>query len=67
MSQPATTSEIANYLDSLLAVNSSRYLSELNRIKQNGYRVFRNSQGKHKVQTDVNSMFGNIFGGLFNG
>ncbi len=43
-------SEVAQHLDSLLAINDKTYPLVLEQVKRNGYRVFRNSQGKHQVR-----------------
>lgn len=60
-----TTEEMATELNRLYFLNPDMYLRKLNILKQNGYKVLRNSKGKHKVQIDFSQSFGDIFGGLY--
>ena len=55
------TQEIIDKLDRLYWTDMQGYIEYLNKIKQAGYKVFRNSKGKHKV----NGIFDFIFGGIF--
>lgn len=55
--------EIADRLDKLYWTDTQGYIEYLNRIKSNGYKIFRNDKGVHKVK----SIFEDIFGGIFNG
>ena len=61
-----TLEEIASYLDQLLATQPLKYPNELAAIKNKGYKVLRNSQGKHRVQLSMEShdLF-KMFGGMF--
>lgn len=71
---------IAEELDRLYQFDMDKYLSECNLWKKHGYRIFRNSDGKHKVVASpqkarmdkLNEAIGrdgsdiyNAFGGIF--
>lgn len=46
-----------------------KYDDKLSAIKGMGYKVFRNSEGRHKVKppenVDIYSAFGEVFGDIF--
>lgn len=51
-----------------------KYEDKLSSVKMMGFKVFRNSEGRHKLQqvegegaTDIYSAFGGIFGDIFGG
>lgn len=63
-------------LDRLYEFDITKYVDECNHWKRCGYRVLRNSEGKHKIvppqtasgqSVDINEAFGGIFGQIFNG
>ncbi len=57
------TQEIIDRLDRLYWTDMQGYIEYLNKVKQAGYKAFRNSKGKHKVE----SIFGDIFDQILNG
>ena len=69
---------IAENLDRLYKYEMDKYVGELDFWKSKGYKVYRNSDGIHKVVeppkkqedyygTDLNTAFGGIFNQIFNG
>ena len=44
------TKEYSDTLDKLYFTDPLRYLKYLNELKSKGYKVLRNSKGKHKVE-----------------
>lgn len=59
--------EYQEKLDKLYFTDPQRYMDYLQKVKSAGYKVLRNSKGKHKVELDYNSIFGGIFGDIFSG
>lgn len=59
--------EIVKELDKLYFTDPERYLQRLQIIKNSGYKVLRNAAGKHKVEVNMNAIFGSIFGDIFKG
>lgn len=62
--------QYASQLDKTYGTDSYNLLLE--DIKRKGYKVLRNSQGKHKLKernysfgNNFDEIFGNIFGGLY--
>ena len=55
--------QYASQLDNAWGTNS--YYSLLDSIKKKGYKVLRNSRGKHKLEE--RNPFGDIFGDIWNG
>lgn len=63
-----TVEEMAAELDRLYFLDPEMYLRKLNTLKQNGYKILRNSKCKHKVQINgFGGCFGDIFGDILNG
>ena len=66
---------IANELNRLYQFDVDKYVSECNKWKKLGYRIYRNSEGQHKVVEPPKNMytqmfgseFGNIFADIFGG
>jgi hypothetical protein len=65
---------IKNELDRLYEFEIDKYIKEVDDLKRMGYKIYRNSEGKHKVverskpqQVDIYSAFGGIFGDIFGG
>lgn len=58
-------SEIIKNLNELYVSDPQKYSDYLRNVKDEGYKVFRNSAGKHKVELDIYSAFGGIFGDIF--
>lgn len=58
------TEKIVTQLDRLYWSDSHQYNQYCNNLKSYGYRIFRNSEGKHIVKNDVMDFFGNLFGGF---
>lgn len=58
---------IVNELDRLYEFDTDKYVSECNYWKSKGYRIFRNSEGKHKVVVpqDVNSNANELLNKLY--
>ena len=59
-------------LDKLYLTDKSKYEVEIKTLKNIGYKIYRNSDGEHKVikplkQDDIYSAFGGIFGEIFGG
>ena len=61
-----TNQEIQNRLDTLFKGDRDKYLEHVETLKGVGYRVFRNSEGKHKVEYNT-QYFQQVFGGTFKG
>ena len=61
------TEDLVKELDKLYFTDPERYLQKLQNIKNSGYKVLRNAAGKHKVEVNMNAMFGGIFGEIFGG
>ena len=73
------TDTIAQELNRLYEFEVDKYIAECDHWKRMGYKIFRNSEGKHKVveppqpkyvegkPVDLNTAFGGIFGEIFNG
>lgn len=60
-----TIQEMENRLNQLYWTDSEAYLRQLEMIKGMGFRVFRNSKGKHKVQADMSKNgWGSFMGAL---
>ena len=59
-----TDEEIVNKLNNLYATDKEEYEKHVETLKGVGYRIFRNSDGKHKVGYN-NSYFQEMFGGAF--
>lgn len=57
--------EIVDKLNKLYWTNPQDYMEYLQRIKAAGYKVYRNSKGKHKVEGGFMDMFNQILGGTF--
>ena len=69
-SGPPTIEDIAKRLNKLYIENPDGYQEHLTMVKGLGYRVFRNSTGKHKLEINpnhLNEAFGGIFGDIFGG
>ena len=66
---------IVEELDRLYQLDIDKYLSECETWKRYGYKIYRNSNGKHKVvkqnttydPSDIFDAFGGIFGNIFSG
>ena len=67
---------IVQELDRLYDFEIEKYISECNYWKKMGYKIYRNSEGKHKVvrpvkkedyKTAFSNAFGDIFGEIFGG
>ena len=65
-------------LDRLYEFEIDKYVSECDQLKKIGYKIYRNSDGKHKVveparpsdmygDNDIYNAFGGIFGDIFGG
>ena len=63
---PPTIEQIESDLNKLYFTDPDRYMERLNTIKGIGYKVLRNSQGKHRVQMDMSTAFGGVFNKIFN-
>ena len=62
-----TNQEIINKLDILYDSNDKdQYEKHVETLKGVGYRIFRNSDGKHKVEYNTH-YFQQMFGGAFKG
>ena len=61
------TEDLVKELDKLYFTDPERYLQRLQHIKNSGYKVLRNAAGKHKVEVNMNQIFGGIFGDIFKG
>lgn len=65
---PPTMNDMELKLNELYFYNPTKYIEYLEMIKGLGYKVLRNSSGKHKVQINndyLKEAFGGIFGDLF--
>ena len=65
---------ISKELNRLYAEDRDKYQTECTDLKRMGYRIFRNSEGLHKVEEpikeqdmDIYSAFGGVFGDIFRG
>ena len=56
--------EIVEKLDKLYWTDIPGYTEYLQKIKGVGYKVFRNSKGKHKIESPFGGVFDKIFGGM---
>lgn len=64
MTDYMTLVQLTNRLDN--AYGKDNYELLLSDVKRRGYKVLRNSQGKHKLEEQkLSSIFGDIFGGMF--
>ena len=61
-----TIEDIQNRLNTLYCTDPKEYMEHLNMLKGIGYRIFRNSKGKHKVEMDMATAFGGVFDNIFN-
>lgn len=71
------TDTIAEELNRLYEFEMDKYINECNIFKGAGFRIFRNSEGKHKVvapqkaeplkNDDIYKVFGGVFGDIFGG
>ena len=67
MEMRPTNQEIINKLDILYnSDNRDQYDKQIEMLKGVGYRIFRNSDGKHKVEYNTH-YFQQMFGGTFKG
>lgn len=57
--------KLVEELNRLYFSDPERYIERLTSIKDAGYKVFRNSAGKHKVTFDIYDSFSGIFGDIF--
>ena len=67
---PPSIEEIEARLNSLYFKNPKEYTEHVEMFKGMGFKVFRNSFGKHKVQSNpnfINEAFGGIFKDIFGG
>ena len=51
-------------LDELFPTNTERYTELVKKLKEIGYKIYRNSNGKHKLEYN-NNYFNEVFGGIF--
>lgn len=65
---------IETELNKLYKYEMDKYISECDHWKSMGYKIYRNSNGQHKVvapiraqQVDINNAFGGIFANIFSG
>lgn len=59
--------EIINKLDILFeSDNKDQYNKQVDTLKSVGYRIYRNSNGKHKVEYNT-QYFQQVFDGVFKG
>ena len=64
MTDYMTLVQLANRLDN--AYGKDNYELLLSDVKRRGYKVLRNSQGKHRLkEQELSSIFGDMFGGMF--
>lgn len=66
------TEIIENKLNELYQSEINKYVSECEHWKRMGYKVYRNSEGQHKVIApikveNINTAFGGIFDEIFYG
>ena len=59
--------EYKEKLDKLYFTDPQQYMDYLQKVKNAGYKVYRNGAGKHKVEFDFDGAFGGIFGDIFSG
>lgn len=67
---PPSIEEIEARLNSLYFRNPKEYKEQVEMFKGMGFKVLRNSSGKHKVQSNPNFIyeaFGGVFGNIFGG
>lgn len=69
---------INNELNRLYIADKEKYKEECDMWKSKGYKIYRDNKGRHKVveppkqndspyTTDINDVFGGIFGQIFGG
>ena len=64
-----STKKLESDLNNLFKTNPTKYADKLNDIKNMGYKVYRNSDGDHKIKQNENFIyeaFGGVFGQIFN-
>ena len=62
------TEDIQNDLDKRYMGDSEDYYERIKMLKSMGYKIFRNSSGKHRVEMNPNyiyEVFDGIFGDIF--
>lgn len=71
------TDAIAQELNRLYEFEMDKYITECDHWKRMGYKIFRNSEGKHKVveppqpkyvegePVNLKDIFGGVFGDIF--
>ena len=57
--------DMENRLNTLYWTDSEKYMELLDVIKGMGFKIYRNSNGKHRVQMDMSNAFGGIFKDFF--
>jgi len=57
--------DMENRLNTLYWTDSEKYMELLDVIKGMGFKIYRNSKGKHRVQMDMSNAFGGIFKDFF--
>lgn len=57
-----TTPEIVDRLNQLYWTDIEGYQTFLKKVKDAGYKVLRNSKGKHKVDGGLGDIFAQLFG-----
>lgn len=71
-----STEVFVDELNRLYEFDIEKYIKECDDLKRMGYKIYRNSEGKHKVvappsKSDIKDMFpggfGDIFGQIFGG
>ena len=63
---PPTDEEIVAKLNMLYSSDKEQYEEHVETLKGIGYKIYRNSEGKHKVEYN-NQYFAEMFGGAFKG
>lgn len=64
--KPPSTDAMAARLDELyMSYDTEKYAEHLDMVKCLGYKVYRNSDGKHKLVINKN-VINEAFGGIFN-
>ena len=59
--------EFQETLDRLYLTDPQQYTEFLHKVKDAGYKVYRNKVGKHKVKFDFDGAFSGVFGEIFSG
>lgn len=66
------TEAIVLELNKYYMCDKSKYQEECDYWKSRGYKIYRDSKGRHKVveppkqnNTDINNVFGDVFGDIF--